>query len=392
MKLLAACLTGLVVLAAAISCSSSDDLQTNPDSETNWLRACEANSDCGRGLSCICNICTRACGSAGCMALGPRAECVTPSPTELSAACPGAPNAPLCTRSCSRDTDCTAPGAALRCVGGACLGRHAGSSPLDGGAGGRTVGGGGMGGMVANASGGAGGARVTGGTGGSNITGGDGGAGGPGITGGAGGAGGAGSDIEGGTGADGGPFTLPDIDAPCGGGPTARQLLAFVRLPYEGTYTPPSVRPAEYPWNGPTIPSPLTVGAELESGTIVCTLDHFVCPPGAPCRAPIPPTITVQLHLTFKTADGVFDEVFPATATYVAGGTSVRVQAYLAATQLGGTYPVIAGTRDQVELAFAGLFEANRYTGGVSEVLPGQVSFSGGSWAETTVGNDAGQP
>jgi hypothetical protein len=383
---------GLAVLAAAIGCSSSDSAgspDVNPDSETNWLRVCDMDADCGRGLSCICNTCTRTCNSDACTAVSLKAECVTPAPTALSAACPGAPRAPLCTRSCSRDADCTALGAALRCVGGACLASDASSSPLDAGAGGRTLGGGGASGGGANGSGGTAGTRVTGSGGGAGVTGVAGSAGvagGVGVTGGAGG-----ESIDAGTDAGGGPFALANIDTPCGGGPTGRQLLAFIHLPYDGTYTPPSVRAPEYPWNGPTAPSPLTVGAEFNGGTILCTIDHFVCPPGAPCRAPIPPTISLQLDVTFKTADGVFDEALTATATYSTNRTSVLVQAELPATQIRGSYPVVAGSRDQVKLVFSGLFEGNQYTGGISEVLVGQVSFSGGSWAETAV-VDAGPP
>jgi len=83
----------------------------------------------------------------------------------------------------------------------------------------------------------------------------------------------------------------------------------------------------------------------------------------------------------------VFDEAFTATASYSTARTSVLVQADLPATEIRGSYPVVAGSRDQVKLVFSGLFEANRYTGGISEVLVGQVSFSGGSWAETSAAN-----
>jgi hypothetical protein len=222
-----------------------------------------------------------------------------------------------------------------------------------------------------------------------------GGAGSAGVTGGGGTTGGAGGEsIDAGTDAGSGPFALANIDTPCGGGPTGRQLLAFIHLPYDGTYTPPSVRAPEYPWNGPTAPSPLTVGAEFKTGTILCTIDHYVCPGGGvPCRLQMPPMVSVELDVTFKTADGVFDEAFTATASYSTNRTSVLVQAELPATQIRGSYPIIAGSRDQVKLVFSGLFEGNQYTGGISEVLVGQVSFSGGSWAETAVGNvDAGPP
>jgi hypothetical protein len=99
--------------------------------------------------------------------------------------------------------------------------------------------------------------------------------------------------------------------------------------------------------------------------------------------------VSLNLDMTFKTADGVLNEAFTATASYSATGTSVFVHADLPATRIGGTYPVVAGTRDQVKLAFQGTFEGTRYTGGISEVLEGQVSFSGGGWVETAAGNVA---
>jgi hypothetical protein len=115
-----------------------------------------------------------------------------------------------------------------------------------------------------------------------------------------------------------------------------------------------------------------------------------MCPGGGvPCRAPIPPTVSLDLDVTFKTADGVFNEAFTATVQYVANATSVLFQATLPATKIAGSYPIALGTKDQVELVFTGVFEGAQFTGGVSEVEVGALSIGAGSWTEIVVG-DAG--
>ena len=147
---------------------------------------------------------------------------------------------------------------------------------------------------------------------------------------------------------DGGPFSLPDLDAKCGDGPTGRQLLAFIHLPYAGTYTPPDKRPAMFPWNGSIAPSALTVGAEYKSGAILCTIDHYVCPGGGePWRVQFPPMISVDLDVTFKTADGLLNEALTATAQY-SFDTHVDEPSRGSAGEARslGTYPIVTGSRD----------------------------------------------
>ena len=188
---------------------------------------------------------------------------------------------------------------------------------------------------------------------------------------------------------DGGPFSLPDLDTKCGDGPTGRDLLAFIHLPYAGTFTPPNKRPAMFPWNGSTVPSALTVGVEYNSGAILCTIDDYVCPGGGvPCRVQFPPKISVDLEVTFKTADGLLNESLTATAQYSSNISSMNLRADLPATKIAGTYPIVTGSRDQVKLVFGGLFEGAKYSGAISEVGQG-TSIPGGSWIETAVGAGA---
>jgi hypothetical protein len=108
---------GSLAIATAIGCSSS---VTDPDSETHWLRKCDADADCGPGLSCLCNTCTRACQASGCRGLGASAACVTLTPSG-SDSCQMAPGVAFCTTACSNDADCRAAGSNFRCIGGACL-------------------------------------------------------------------------------------------------------------------------------------------------------------------------------------------------------------------------------------------------------------------------------
>src|SRR6476660_5271804 len=90
---------------------------------------------------------------------------------------------------------------------------------------------------------GSGTAGANGGSAGSGITGGSGSTGGSGVT------GGVDGSVD-----DGGPFSLPDLDTVCSAGPTGKQLLALIHLPYTGTYTPPAKRAANFAWTGPTVP------------------------------------------------------------------------------------------------------------------------------------------
>ena len=192
---------------------------------------------------------------------------------------------------------------------------------------------------------------------------------------------------------DANPFPLATLDTPCGSptGPTGRQLLALIG-PYVGTYTPYTPRPSDYPSTAPTAPTAVTVDLTYTGKSPYCKLDDFVCCPGCPCRAPLPPSVTIELNVTFKTADGVLDESFTTTAVYSgpgAGGASWSSS--LPGTAIRGTFPVALGAPAQVSLGFDATFEAAQQRGTVSERGPttggGQREFTAGSW----MANGAGQ-
>jgi len=72
------------------------------DSQTNWLRACQVDAQCGGSLVCLCGACTRVCDSdASCSAL-PGSSCIAASDARSVALCAGnAPSAAgLCVPSC----------------------------------------------------------------------------------------------------------------------------------------------------------------------------------------------------------------------------------------------------------------------------------------------------
>jgi len=114
------CLLGACCVAAT-GCYGADEMQV-ADTNTNWLRSCDADDDCQGALSCISGRCTIECQrDAMCAALGAGAECAA---TEDDVS--------VCDRSCERDQACRAIDPALSCVDGQCR-EESGQGPLDAG-------------------------------------------------------------------------------------------------------------------------------------------------------------------------------------------------------------------------------------------------------------------
>src|SRR5262249_36612841 len=128
-----------VPLAVADGCSSNTAHSGN--SNTNWLRTCEEDDDCGRGLACLCGTCTLGCSVlADCSPLGERAKCASVV-AELTACSPSArPASSLCLSTCSASSPC---GAGQACIAGTCvttnLGVEAGVGGTSGSGGGPAV-------------------------------------------------------------------------------------------------------------------------------------------------------------------------------------------------------------------------------------------------------------
>src|ERR1019366_9953488 len=92
---------------------------------------------------------------------------------------------------------------------------------------------------------------------------------------------------------------------------TARQLLSALQTTYTATNSPQ---------RGSTGATALTIGLAFGDGGIVCT-------PATSCMGEdplcMPASLSVGLDLTFKTADGTFDETFVATASFVNSGPNM---------------------------------------------------------------------
>lgn len=67
---------GVVLGASGCVAKEADDSAEVPDTRTNWLGSCVADSECNAGLSCECGVCTQSCSSSSqCQELGSAAVC-----------------------------------------------------------------------------------------------------------------------------------------------------------------------------------------------------------------------------------------------------------------------------------------------------------------------------
>jgi hypothetical protein len=90
----AAALLVLMFLALLPGCES-DTGAPSTNSQTHWLRSCEADADCEDALSCLCGVCTRACeATEACAGLDGEAVCASPEAAQATEAC-GAAGATL---------------------------------------------------------------------------------------------------------------------------------------------------------------------------------------------------------------------------------------------------------------------------------------------------------
>lgn len=105
----------LMLATFGTGCGTNGEPRTG--GQTNWLRACQADAECGN-LKCLCGACTQTCDTdASCSAL-PGASCVPAAGTAATALCSGsAPSYPgLCLPECPSD-GCAS---GTSCVAGVC--------------------------------------------------------------------------------------------------------------------------------------------------------------------------------------------------------------------------------------------------------------------------------
>lgn len=114
-RLLSWCLLGAL---SALGCDGKVGPLTT-DSQTNWLRSCQASSDCGGEFACVCGICTATCSDdAGCSQIDHSAACIASTDEAAIAQCGGspAPQPGLCMPRCEA-TGCPST---QMCVAGVC--------------------------------------------------------------------------------------------------------------------------------------------------------------------------------------------------------------------------------------------------------------------------------
>ncbi|HKP64222.1 MAG TPA: hypothetical protein VJV78_46115 [Polyangiales bacterium] len=94
-----------------------------PDKNTNWLKACDEDAECGSELACLCGACTKACESdAQCGRTAPGATCLAAGDPSIQALCgTQLKAAAVCSAECKHDSDCDPQADGLRCAAGVCV-------------------------------------------------------------------------------------------------------------------------------------------------------------------------------------------------------------------------------------------------------------------------------
>jgi len=110
----------LIGTLAWSGCASSREPGDGVMGNTNWLRQCGDDGDCGDDLSCVCGVCTRECEEASACDGLDGAACGSGSLLVLSGSgtcdTPGVPN--VCLPACSSASDC---GSGYECIASHCL-------------------------------------------------------------------------------------------------------------------------------------------------------------------------------------------------------------------------------------------------------------------------------
>jgi hypothetical protein len=188
------------------------------------------------------------------------------------------------------------------------------------------------------------------------------------------------------------PYPLSRSADRCQAGQSGDDLLARVNSGYSGTYTPPAPRPPDAPpWAGTAAPGPVELLVAFTGGRMVCSPARSPpCPANAPCAAPVPAAVSVELAFVFTTPDGSFKETFTGTATLRAGEDKVLWNARLPASKTSGNYPFANPGAASLGLFFTGSFAGDANTssisqGNISETTT-TASFGAGEWLAHATG------
>lgn len=116
-------------LAFVVGCASTNVEPTG--GETHFLKLCAPDNSedvCGKGLDCICGVCTLLCDEPStCSATFASAECVPRAASDDSEQCGGGPQSNRCEVHCTGDDECEAISPSHVCSAGVC---RVGMSPV----------------------------------------------------------------------------------------------------------------------------------------------------------------------------------------------------------------------------------------------------------------------
>lgn len=108
----------LIPAVAFVHACGGNAATDSTSGNTNWLKFCDRQADCGEGLSCQCNSCQQTCAeSADCTIADPGSRCAMPSE---GMQCDEAPaGVRLCVKNCDVSSDCERND--LTCDNGSCV-------------------------------------------------------------------------------------------------------------------------------------------------------------------------------------------------------------------------------------------------------------------------------
>lgn len=96
-----------IVLLLTCGCGAKT-AQGHSESNTNWLKSCDRDAECGEALACRCGVCTKNCEQDSC-----------PGSLSCLGACVGE-SAPACQAQCQTDAECAYLDGSALCLDGVC--------------------------------------------------------------------------------------------------------------------------------------------------------------------------------------------------------------------------------------------------------------------------------
>jgi hypothetical protein len=124
-------------LLVALSSGCANSRGPAGDKNTNWLKQCESDTDCGNEISCLCGICSESCESkSDCANKSRSASCVSVKVEPLASLCASAKSKPagsVCLLPCLTKEDCSSVSSEMVCVEGSCISGRGDGGPLEGG-------------------------------------------------------------------------------------------------------------------------------------------------------------------------------------------------------------------------------------------------------------------